>query len=114
MIKKEYRVFNTFDYPESGGIVHDYTITVSENDKGEDVWTLLRSYNPVWTDHVKGEEVISIINTGNEYIIPKQFSGKVAYDKASELFILLKFINNQDPLYSGFIEEIIHNNQIKI
>lgn len=102
---KKYRVFNT----ENDIEIHEYNITVDMNDNGHEEITLYRSRDEVWSDHVRGEERIKIIDTGNMMVLPKKmFSGDVAYDEFAELFIITSFINKITPMsvYKGRIEEI--------
>jgi hypothetical protein len=106
---KMYRVMNTHDYKVENKIVHEYTISVTTNNNGHTVTTLSRSLDDVWAENLRGEEVVSIIDTGDMIIFPKkEFAGDVGYDKFAELFILLSFINKTEhlPLYQGDIEEI--------
>jgi len=112
MTNKTYRVLNTHDYKSQNKIVHEYTICVDVTDEGQ-VVTLNRSYDGVWSEDRRGEEVISLIDTGDYVIYPKKlfsskFSGEVGYDLHAELFILLTFMNKSErmPLFQGIIEEI--------
>ena len=112
-----YRVHNTFDYKSENKIVHEYTITVSMNDNGHEVTTLSRSYDDVWAEDNRGEELIKIIDTGDMMIYPKKmYSGDVDYAQHAELFILLSFLNKTEtfPLYKGDIEEITPQRSFEI
>ena len=109
MKPKKYRVLNTHDYKSENKIVHEYDIIVDMNKNGHEVTTLLRSHNEVWSEGGRGEEIISLIDTGDMMIFPKkEFAGDVEYDKFAELFVLLSFLNRTDsmPLYKGTIEEV--------
>jgi hypothetical protein len=102
---KQYRVFNTEEDVE----IHEYNITVDINDNNHEEITLYRSRGETWSGHVRGEERIKIIDTGNMMVFPKKmFSGDVAYDEFAELFIITSFINKTSPgyVYKGRIEEI--------
>lgn len=103
MDKKVFKVYNTFDYKSQ---VHEYDIVKEENDKGHDVFTLFRSYDDHWLSHSKGEELISITDTGDGLIMPKR-KGELDYSQACELYILIAFINKSGrmPLFQGVIEE---------
>jgi hypothetical protein len=70
---------------------------------------LYRSLNDCWSDDRRGEEVITVVDTGDEIIFPEDmFTGEVGYDKLAELYILLAFLNKTEhiPLYKADIEEI--------
>lgn len=102
---KQYRVFNT----EGDMEIHEYNITVDINENNHEEITLYRSRGETWTDYVRGEERIKIIDTGNMMVFPKKmFSGDVGYDDFAELFIITSFINKTTTMgvYKGRIEEI--------
>jgi len=103
MDKKVFKVYNTFDYKSQ---VHEYDIVKSENEKGYEVFTLFKSYDDHWLSHCKGEEVMSITDTGDGLILPKKMNN-IDYSKACELYILIAFINKggRMPLFQGVIEE---------
>ena len=104
---KQYKVINL---EINNKETHDYTITVEMNKNKHKVLTLNRSHDSTWAEDRKGEEVIKLIDTGDEYVFPKkEFAGDAGYDKFAELFILMSFINNTErlPIYKGRIEEII-------
>lgn len=112
-----YRVLNTYDYKSENKIVHEYTIMQYMNNNGHEVTALHRSHDEVWSEHVRGQEVIKLIDTGDMIIYPKKmFVGDVDYAMHAELFILLSFLNKTEhmPLYQGTIEEIVENNSINI
>lgn len=120
MTNKMYRVLNTLDYKSENKIVHEYTISVTTTDEGS-VVTLMRSFDDVWSEHKRGEEVLSLIDTGDCVIYPKQafsakLSGEVGYDLHAELFILLSFMNKSErmPLFQGIIEEITPSQSFEI
>lgn len=105
-----YRVLNTHDFRDENKIVHEYTIVVDMNKNGHEVTTLLRSHDDCWAELRRGEEIFSIIDTGDFVVFPKkEFAGDVQYDRLAELFVLLSFINKTEhqPLYKGTIEEIV-------
>ena len=109
MKPKKYRVLNTHDYKSENKIVHEYDIIVDMNEEGIEVTTLYRSHNDIWSESIRGEEIVYLIDTGETMIFPKKiFSGDVGYDKFAELFVLLSFLNRTDsmPLYKGTIEEV--------
>ena len=120
MTNKTYRVLNTLDYKSQNKIVHEYTICVDVTDEGQ-VVTLNRSYDDVWSEDRRGEQVLSLIDTGDYVIYPKQtfsakLSGQVGYDLHAELFILLSFMNKSErmPLFQGTIEEITPSQSFEI
>jgi hypothetical protein len=57
MAKKIYLVFNVVGN-------HEYTITKKNSAKGE-VTTLFRSLSSDWTEAVRGEKVLKMIDSGN-------------------------------------------------
>ena len=108
-----YRVFNT----ESNNSIYEYDILVNTNDEGHTVYTLLRSDGDCWSHYAKGEELITITDTGNGMIYPKKtFIKEVGYDEITELFILLSFINKKERmfLYQGRIEKVEPENIMHI
>jgi hypothetical protein len=114
---KMYRVINTYDYKAENKIVHEYTISVTMNNNGHQVTSLSRSYDDVWAEGIRGEEVVKVIDTGDMIIFPKkEFAGDVLYDRFAELFILLNFMNKTErmPLYQGIIEEITPGKSFEI
>jgi hypothetical protein len=109
MNQKNYRVINTHDYKAQNMIVHEYDIVVDMNNNGHEVITLKRSQDDVWASDRRGEEVLSLIDTGDMIIYPKKmYAGDVDYAQHAELFILLSFLNKTEhmPLYQGVIEEV--------
>lgn len=111
---KQYKVIN-LETP--GKEIHEYDITVDMNKNGHQVTTLTRSKNDTWMDTVAGEEIITLIDTGDEVIFPKkQFAGDVGYDTFAELFILMSFVSKTGhlPTYKGKIEEITPRTSIEI
>ena len=102
---KQYRVFNT----ETDAEVHEYTITVNMNSNGHEETILYRSKSDTWSEPVRGEERIKLIDTGDMIIFPKRmFSGDAGYDDFAELYVITSFINKTScmPLFKGRIEEI--------
>jgi len=109
-----FRVMNTHDHPT---IVHEYDIIRTTNDEGHEEITLFRSFNDVWADGIKGDEVLKIIDTGDGYVFPKKaFSGEVDYSLGAELYIVMTFISKTErmPLFKGTIEEVVVKNNIEI
>lgn len=109
MKPKKYRVLNTHDYKSQNKIVHEYDIVVDMNEEGIEVITLYRSHDETWSENIRGEEIVSLIDTGEMMIFPKKtFAGDVGYDKFAELFVLLSFLNKtySMSLYKGTIEEV--------
>jgi hypothetical protein len=103
---KTYRVINT---ENDGQELHEYDILVGTNEEGHQVTTLRRSLDGNWSEHARGEEVIKLIDTGNEVIFPKKmFSEKVEYDIFAELHIIMSFLSNTSylPTYKGRVEEV--------
>jgi len=114
---KKYRVFNTHDYKSENRIVHEYDIRVELNNNNHEVTTLSRSLDDVWADGSRGEDLISVIDTGDMIIFPKKmFAGDVDYAAFAELYILLAFINKTQrmPLFKGTIEEVVPKHIIEI
>lgn len=104
---KLYKVYNTEESPKK--IVHEYNIIQEMNKNGHLVTTLSRSHDDVWSEANRGEDIISLIDTGDMMIFPKkEFAGDVGYDRFAELYILLGFLNKTETygLYKGYIEEI--------
>jgi hypothetical protein len=98
-------------------VVHEYDIIVDINSNGHEVTTLYRSYDDVWSEHSRGEELISFIDTGDMMVFPKkEFAGDVQYDRFAELYILISFINKTQflPLYEGRVEEVIPDKSFEI
>jgi len=111
---KMFKVMNTHDHPS---IVHEYDIIKTMNDEGNEEITMFRSFNDVWADGKKGEEVIKIIDDGDGYKFPKKlFTSDVDYCLAAELYIIMTFINKTErmPLFKGVIEEVVIKNNIEI
>ena len=69
--------------------VHEYNIVKESTDKGEEI-TLFRSNNPTWTDHARGEKIMSLINDGNEITFDRMFIS-LDYAEFFELSLLLNF-----------------------
>ena len=109
-----FRVMNTHDHPTT---VHEYDIIRTTNDEGHEEITLFRSFNDIWADNKKGDEVLKIIDTGDGYVFPKKvFSGEVDYCLGAELYIIMAFISKTErmPLFKGIIEEVVAKNNIEI
>jgi hypothetical protein len=54
--------------------------------------TLYYSNNEFWSDHVRGQEAMQIIDDGDGLILPVKLK-TLDYSKAEQMFILLKLIN---------------------
>ena len=88
-----YKVFNI----EGNKEIYEYNITVQINKNGHEEYTLSRSLDDSWSENVRGQELIKIIDTGDMMIFPKKmFAGDVGYDVFAELFILMSFINKTE------------------
>lgn len=97
---------NTFPGEENGR--HEYDIHVEETDKGTK-YSLIRSKAGHWADHAQGETVCAILDDGDGYKLSKHVTKDLGYDTASELFILMSFINKQGHthcFFMGTIEEV--------
>ena len=105
---RKFRIYDTFN---GGGEVHDYDVTIEDTDEGEKI-TLFRSNEGIWADDCRGEEIFSLLDTGNGVIFPKNIYTKdVDYHNLAELFVLLSVINKTDrsPIYGGRAEEVIES-----
>jgi|694.fasta_scaffold92874_9 hypothetical protein len=103
---KIYRVMNSFPGEENGR--HEYDIHVKKTDKGIK-YSLIRSQAGHWSDSVKGETVVAILDDGNDITLSKHITKQLGYDTAAELFILMSFINKQglvNCFFMGTIEEV--------
>jgi hypothetical protein len=106
---RKFKVYNTFDQKSSQ--IHDFDVTIEDTDKG-DKYTLYRSNGGDWVDDCKGEELFSLLDTGNGVIFPKNiYSKEVHYCEMAELFVLLSVINKIEdvPIYGGRVEEVIES-----
>jgi len=74
--------------------VHEYDIVKEITDEGEKI-TLFRSNNDVWTDHAKGEKIMSLINNGNEINFDRDLKS-LDYAELLELRLLLNFEQQTD------------------
>lgn len=105
---RKFRVYDTFN---GGGEVHDYDVTIEDTDKG-DKYTLYRSNGANLSDECKGEEIFSLLDTGNGIVFPKKIYTKdVYYHNLAELFVLLSVMNKTDrfPIYGGRVEEVLES-----
>lgn len=110
---RKFRVYNTFDHNTE---VHDYDVTMEIINKGEK-YTLYRSNEGDWSDDCRGEEILSLVDTGNGVIFPKNiYTKEVDYACFAELFVLLSVMNKTDstPLFGGRVEEVIESNNFNI
>jgi hypothetical protein len=71
--------------------LHEYDYELTANN----LHVLYYSNTSEWNDHIKGTICMSIINDGNGLIIEFNEKNRIDYSEAEQLFILLKFINNQ-------------------
>jgi hypothetical protein len=71
----------------------EYTIHVPAD---EDIYILKRSNSETWSDHVKEEVILTILNSGDGFKIKwEEKPGKVLdYSQTIELTIMLNFINS--------------------
>ena len=74
--------------------VHEYDIVKESTDEGEKI-TLFRSNNPMWTEQVKGEKIMSLINDGNKINFDRKFKS-LDYAELFELRLLLNFEQQTD------------------
>lgn len=76
--------------------IHEYDYTYEDVDEGV-IHLLFRSNNHCWSDHCRGEEIMSITDNGNGFIFnhskPKK---KMDYHYAFYLSVLLKIISFND------------------
>ncbi len=96
---------NTFPGEEYGR--HEYDIHVKDTSKGTK-YSLIRSMAGHWSDNVRGEKSVSILDTGDDMIISKNVTNILDYALSAELFILMSFINKQglhNCFFMGTIEE---------
>lgn len=90
-MEKEYQIFN------SAG-EHDYTIKTMIDPKKGVVYQLCRSMSSHWTSGVRGTVCLTLMDSGNDYVISKEMNSKkpIGYDVMTELYILLRFINTTE------------------
>lgn len=74
---------------------HDYDISVEEID-GITKTTLSRSSGYMWSKSVKGEEILSMSNDGNEITFSKKIDKTLNYEELLQLRLLLVFENKSD------------------
>lgn len=79
---------------------HEYNIVVKEIEPKVFSYSLLASDNSIWTNHIKGTELMSFVDNGNEIIIEgfdsitlNKTGKKIDYDVAMEFLLLLNFRN---------------------
>jgi hypothetical protein len=74
----------------------EFFIRVEEDEKsGGTRYTLRRSDSPVWTEHARGEEVISAVDDRNGVRLTRKLKN-INYAEFTELLILLTFIKSFD------------------
>jgi len=78
--------------------MYDYDI-INDN-----VHTLYYSNNEFWSDHVRGQEAMQIIDDGDGLILPAKLK-TLDYSQAEQMFILLKLIN-QPAVYEIASKEL--------
>lgn len=103
---KHYRVMNSFPGEEFGR--HEYDLIVEDDSKGTK-YSLIRSQGAQWSNHAKGETVVALLDDGNGIKMSKHVKREMNYAVASELFILMSFINNENinnRFFMGTIEEV--------
>jgi hypothetical protein len=81
--EKKYRVF-TDD-------VHEYTIEISDNEDGHDIYALVRT-GKTWSETAHGKTVCKMINDGNGYHITG-VDMYMDYAEVLELQTLLQFVS---------------------
>lgn len=71
---------------------------VIESPDDEDIFILRRSSNNNWSDHVQGETIMTVLNSGNGYRITWSKKPEVVldYGQIMELTIMLNFLNKFD------------------
>ena len=89
----------------------EYIITEVEVATGVE-FSLFRSNSDEWSDHVKNELVVSIIDTGNGFVFSNKLSKTLDYSEAAELLILLTAMSKVDNLMEVYkiskLQEICH------
>ena len=83
-----------------------YKIKVEQPENRTTCYSLYRSENSEWSDHVKNEKILIVEDTGNGLIL--QWEEKVKkhnldYSQADELRLILNFINSQSHMPSNYI-----------
>ena len=97
---------NSFPGEENGR--HEYDIHVENTNLGTK-YSLVRSQAGHWSDSAKGKTVVAILDDGDDMTLSKHVTKRLGYDVASELFILMSFINKQsftNCLFMGTIEKV--------
>lgn len=97
---------NSFPGEENGR--HEYDIHVKDTDRGTK-YSLIRSQAGHWSDSAKGQTVVAILDDGDDMTLSKHVTRELGYDTASELFILMSFINKQgltNCFFMGTIEKV--------
>lgn len=76
----------------------EYTIHVPAD---EDIYVMRRSNSATWSDHVRDEVILTVLNSGDGYKIKwenKSNSKLLDYSQVVELTIMLNFINQTDSI----------------
>ena len=80
----------------------EYHLDIYVDDRtGFDVYRLSYSENGTWHEHVHGDEIVRVINTGNGFKIKWEDSpkkGELDYSQMRELQIVLSAIQKIDPV----------------
>lgn len=87
MDKEKYMVFD--------GDSHDYDIVV-EKLKNSTTYSLYYSPNEIWKDGWRGELILTLTDTGNEYKLSKSFGKKLEVDEIVYLRLLLNIQQSLD------------------
>lgn len=81
----------------------EYVIRTTENKNGEDECTLYSSSTAsLWNENFRNQPLLTITNTGNGYVVSQKFGKNLDYSKATELLILLKFLNATTNLAGSY------------
>jgi hypothetical protein len=76
---------------------HEYTYRREE--EGDIIQhSLFYSKSQEWSEHIKGELVLRIIDDGHGYKINKEIGNSLEYDTLYELGVLLRIISGQKDL----------------
>jgi len=68
---------------------HEYDIAVEIIEEGEE-FTLFRSLDSYWAEHVRGDKVLSLVDNGNGVVLSKKID-EMDYSEILELSLLLNF-----------------------
>lgn len=77
--------------------VHEYTYRKEE--EGDIInHSLFYSKNQEWSEHIRGERIIEIIDDGNGYKTSREIGNSLGHDELYELGILFRIIDGQSGL----------------